>query len=148
MEQSIPPYNRYIPDSYDHVNFCPDGLAEIPYLSEYERVVRVTLEQLHRSQGQEDGGIFLGYLPESSEQEHAEADQDYGLYLYFKLKIAQRQDWDEERFLTSAPEVKKAIEKHQYVDGLQYFVEQGFAGNATGAWVPENHDTSLNVLIK
>jgi hypothetical protein len=79
----------------------------------------------------------LGLLRESSRQEYAEADKDFALYLYFKLKVIQRQDWDEERFLENLPEVRKAVEEQKYVDGLQYFVEQGFAGNATGAWVPE-----------
>jgi hypothetical protein len=142
MEQSIPPYNRYIPDSYDHVKFCPAGLTEMPYLPEYEKVVRTALERLHRSQDQGDGGLFLGPLRESSRQEYAEADKDFALYLYFKLKVIQRQDWDEERFLENLPEVRKAVEEQKYVDGLQYFVEQGFAGNATGAWVPENCDAN------
>jgi len=74
-EQSIPPYNRYILDSYVNVNFCPAGLTEVLFFPEYERVVRATREQLHRSQDQEDGGLFLGTLPESTKEEYAEAEQ-------------------------------------------------------------------------
>jgi len=145
MEQSIPPYNRYIPGSYDGVKSCPAELTNISYLPEYETVVRTTLERLRRSQDQEDGGLFLGSLLESSRQEYAEAEQDYGVYLYFKLKVAQRQEWDEEGFLGKYPEVKKALDERLYVDGLQYFVEKGFAENSTGAWIPENRDLSPSV---
>jgi len=147
MEQSIPPYNRYFPDSYDNVKFCPAGLTEIPYLPEYEKLVRTALERLRRSQHQGDGGLFLGSLPESSRQEYAEARQDFSLYLYFKLKVARRQDWDEEGFLEKYREVKKAVEEQQYVDGLQYFVEKGFAEKSIGAWIPENRNASPSIHI-
>ena len=60
--------------------------------------------------------------------------------------VAQRQEWDEEGFLRKYPEVKEALDERLYVDGLQYFVEKGFAGNFTGAWVPENHDVSPTIL--
>jgi len=135
-EQSVPPYNRYIPDYYDNVNFCPAGLTEVLFLPEYERVVGATIEQLRRSQDQEDGGLFLGTLPESTKEEYAEAEQDYELYLYLKLKIAQGQDWDEEGYLKSIPEVRKAIEEQEYVDGLQHLFKKALRNTAAAFGFP------------
>jgi hypothetical protein len=48
LEQSIPSYIHYIPDSYYGVNHCPAGLMEVTYTIEYEKVVRVTLDGLRR----------------------------------------------------------------------------------------------------
>jgi rhamnogalacturonyl hydrolase YesR len=105
--------------------------------------VRTALEQLRCSQDQADAGLFLGSLPESTRQEYAEAAQDYDLYLYLKLKVAQRKDWDEEGYLNSLPEARKATGEQKYVDGLQHFINEGFAKNASSAWVTENRDAFL-----
>jgi len=34
--------------------------------------------------------------------------------------------------------VREAIEEQEYVDGLQHFVQKGFAQYGSGVWLPEN----------
>ena len=138
LEQSIPPYIRYIPDSYDHVHHCPAGLRQVTYTADYERVVRAMLDNLRRSQGQDDGGRFLGALPDFIKTEFTDSPEtNYPLYLYCKLKVAQRQEWDEHGYFTNIPEVKKAVQEGMYVDGLQHFFNKGFSEAGRGVWKPQ-----------
>ena len=140
LEQSIPPYIRYIPDSYDGVNHCPASLMQVTYTAEYEKVVRAMLDDLRRGQHQDDGGRFLGALPELTKKTFTDSpEKNYALYLYSKLKVAQRQEWDEDGYLSNVPEAETAIKEQKYVDGLQHFFDEGLAAaESRGAWTPED----------
>ena len=138
LEQSIPPYIRYIPDSYDHVKHCPTDLTRVTYTSEYERLVRSTVGQLRSAQALGDAGLFLGALPEFTKQDFPESPEaQYALYLYCKLKVTQRQEWDEEGYLLGTPEAAQAVKGNSSVDGLQHFFHEGFLAGARGAWMTE-----------
>ena len=147
LEQSIPPYIRYIPDSYDGIKHCSAGLMQVTYTTEYEKVVRAILDELRQGQGQDDGGRFLGALPEFTKQDFTDSPEaNYPLYLYCKLKVAQRQEWDEDGYLTNTPEAKTAVQAEKYVDGLQHFFDKGFSEAGRGTWIPQRpgfHDATL-----
>jgi hypothetical protein len=54
------------------------------------------------------------YYQKSTEEWLVKMEQSitlHSLYLYFKLKVAQRQDWDEEGFWGKHPEMRKVIEE-------------------------------------
>jgi hypothetical protein len=140
MEQSIPPYVRYLQDSYDHAFSCHANLQQIHYTPDYEETVTNMILQLRRAQGESnDGGKFLGPLPEFKAEDlkddpNLEKGGGYPLYLYFKLKVAQGMEWDEERYLAEHPEVGERIKARQVIDGLQHFMEKGFAAGWEGTF--------------
>jgi hypothetical protein len=140
MEQSIPPYVRYLQDSYDHVTSCAANLQQIYYTPDYEQTVTNMIFQLRRAQGENnDGGRFLGPLPEFEAEDfkddpNLEKGGGYPLYLYFRSKVAQGMEWDEERYLAEHPEVGERIKDRRIIDGLQHFMEEGFVAGWKGTF--------------
>jgi hypothetical protein len=126
LDQSIPPFFRYLPDAYDKVRHCPD-FADIGYDPRYEALVREIMGQFSAG----DGGRFLGPLPE---YRHGAIDQ-HELYLFFRLRVAMRDEWDEVAYLKEYPTIAAAVEAGTWADGLQHFLEEGFMSGAKSCWV-------------
>jgi hypothetical protein len=81
----------------------------------------------------------LGSLPDGGTQlaphpEFRRTFSDYHLYAFFKLRVAMRDEWDEEAFLEQKTDVRKAVKNGTYADGLQYFIEEGFKRGMESCW--------------
>lgn len=132
LEQSIPPYIRYLPDSYDHVRQCMQGF-DISYPSDYEAAVHDIMTRLWATDrdGRTDGGLYLGPAPEFRQDKL----DNYNMYIFFKLRVAMRDEWDEEAYLHMYADVADAIERREWIDGLQHFLEDGFRDNRRSCWL-------------
>lgn len=133
LEQSIPPYIRYVPDSYDHERACLEGFT-VDYEPEYEKAVRSLMARLALTdaEGVDDGGRYLGPAPEFG---WGKLEKGYELYIFFKLRVAMRDEWDEEAYLREHGDVAQAVKDRQWVDGLQHFMEDGFQQGRRSCWV-------------
>ena len=133
LEQSIPPYIRYLPDAYDHIQHCAHGF-DINYDPEYEETVRSLVARLEAASGLGDGGQNLGPPPEFALGKL----ENYELYMFFKVRVALRDEWDEEGYLKLHSDVRDGLGRNQWVDGLQQFMEEGFKGQRQSCWVRGN----------
>jgi len=77
--------------------------------------------------------------------------KDYALYSFFKWAVSQNMEWDEEAYLALYPQLVETIEassktQFPYIDGLHYFVRQGFWDSHTSCWQtmdPINRDVPI-----
>lgn len=127
MEQSIAPFKRYLSD---YAAACQTQLSPTTYDPEYTAVMHDVMRGLRETKSVDDGGIFLGSLPELGEEFFMEAEEHYALYRFIKARVAQGVDWDEESYLKQHPELMDEEEKgrHEkaddFVDGLHHFLGQ------------------------
>jgi hypothetical protein len=131
LEQSIPPYIRYLPDAYNLKKHC-DARMVIEYEGEYDRTVHSLMERFWRASAVGgDGGDFLGPPPEFPRNglEH------YDLYIFFKLRVAMRDEWDEEGYLRENQDVEGWVANGWWQDGLQQFLTEGFESGRKSCWV-------------
>ncbi len=77
-----------------------------------------------------DGGVFVGNPPEGKVINRA----DYALYMFFKLRVERQQEWDEQAYLARHPKVAQMINNGTVVDGLQHFMNTGFAAGVASCW--------------
>lgn len=120
-DQSIPPYIRLLKDSFDAAKSCTK--EPIPYPADYQPLVRSLVRRLRELQGGlPDGGVLLG--PPFEFKPHNR--NDYPLYLFAKLRVANREEWDEEAYLKAHPDAKKAVQDGKYQDGIHHFFVEGF----------------------
>lgn len=94
-----------------------------------------------------DGGEFLGPVVEFS----VKGTNEYPLYAFFRIRVAKKDEWDEEAYLTLHPEVQEAIQKKEWMDGLHEFIMEGFNKGKKGklvgarwtAWTAALHSSVL-----
>ncbi|WIA43722.1 hypothetical protein OEZ86_010148 [Tetradesmus obliquus] len=129
-EQSQPPYFRQLPDAYDKARSC--SLEPVQYDTQYTMATRGLIQQLRAAQaGMGDGGLQQGGPPEAKPMSRS----DYHLYLFFKLRVAHKDEWDEAKYLEHNPAVAAHVVEGRYVDGLHHFMVEGFAkGNVLCWW--------------
>jgi hypothetical protein len=125
MEQSIAPFERYLSD---YAAACQTRLSPTTYDPEYTAVVHDVMRGLRKAKSVDDGGIFLGSLPELGEDFFVEAEEDYALYRFVKARVAQGVEWDEAGYLQQHPEFmgeeKEGRRENSdgFVDGLHHFL--------------------------
>uniref|UniRef100_A0A383VMK3 Uncharacterized protein n=1 Tax=Tetradesmus obliquus TaxID=3088 RepID=A0A383VMK3_TETOB len=128
-EQSMPPYFRQLPDAYEKARSC--SLEPVQYDTQYATATRSLIHQLRAAQaGMGDGGLKLGAPPEPRPMSRP----DYQLYLFFKLRVANMDEWDEARYFEHNPEAAALVAKRHYVDGLHHFMVEGFEKGAVSCW--------------
>jgi len=142
LEQSIPPYFRYLPDAYDNVKACPNNFT-ITYSESYEDTVRHLLSKLAQASAQDDGGKALAPIPE---YQVGKLDH-YDIYTFFKLRVAKRDEWDEDAYLRLHPDVAKEVQTKNWVDGLQHFMNSGFEGGRKSCWVRDEGTSPVRHCI-
>ena len=153
MEQSLPPYNRYLsdlaPSSYEEeeeeekekekeemIDMCPEKLRPLSYTPVYEETVREVMGRLRGAQRKEEeeeeegggGGLLLAPLPPLSPAVFEAVNESYALYRYMKEKVENGEEWVEEG------EEGCGGGGGGYVDGLQRFLGKGFAAGEDGCW--------------
>lgn len=125
MEQSIAPFERYLSD---YAAACQTRISPTTYDPEYKAVVHDVMRGLREEKSVDDGGIFLGPLPELGEDFFVKAEEDYASYRFIKARVTQGIEWDEAEYLRQHPdfigEEKEQERGNVYVDGLHYFLGQ------------------------
>ena len=129
FEQSIKPYIRYFNQSYEDVQTLPH--LWVSYTSQHEEKVRNLMSRLKAAQGNlTDGGHLLGPIrgfgPGEVEQ--------YDLYLFFKMRVLQKDEWLDEDYLARHPDVGKLVKEGKHCDGMQHFVSKGFWEGRETCW--------------
>lgn len=123
MEQSIPPFERYLSG---FAAACQMHLSPVAFHPEYVVIVRDVMSRLWKAQMVDDGGTYLGPLPELGEQFFVKGEEDYAMYSFIKARVAQGFEWDEAGYLRQHPQLMAELEGQErgdaLVDGLHHFL--------------------------
>lgn len=135
-EQSIVPYIRELPQSYDGIKDCDATIHQaLEYDDNYVTEVRrlMTLLRKVAIEGQHsDGGRQLG--PGGHEFVHGEIGS-WDVYIFFKARVALRDEWDEAAYLSIHRDVYDGVGRGEWMDGLQHFMQVGFGQKRRSCWV-------------
>ena len=63
---------------------------------------------------------------------------DYSLYMHLKFRCAKRQQFDNEKYLSTNREAKRLVQEGKLVDGLYHFMFN-FKKGVKGCWRAENY---------
>lgn len=143
-EQSIVPFVRGLPGSYDGIQDC-DAPIQVEYEEDHIACVRRLMALLRKVAPEghhSDGGRLLG--PGGREFVNGEIGS-WALYMFFKARVALRDEWDEAAYLRMHQDAYDGVGRGDWMDGLQHFVLVGFGEKRRSYWVREGF--TRNVCI-
>ena len=132
-DQSIPPYTRRPIQSYrDSGSICRHDT--FLYSRNYRRTFMNVYKQFQMFYSSEPITLSpppllnLKHMPD-----HHQGDADYTLFIYLKYRVARREEFDQERYLSINPDAKQAIKNGTANDGLHHFM-LNYANGVKGCW--------------
>jgi hypothetical protein len=129
-DKSTPPNIRVPLASYDQGPNC--NLTKFAYSVDYKRMFLNTYNQLNALHSLKQN--YLHPTPNLN----IKTMPDYALYIHLKYRCANRQEFDNEKYLSMHADVKAAVEKGTLVDGLYHFMANFHTG-VKGCWKTDTH---------
>jgi hypothetical protein len=131
-DQSILPYSREPTVSYrDSGPIC--NRFKFVYSEDYQRAFLYIYEQFEKLSSLK----LINLLPPPGLNIKHLTIPEYALFIYMKYRCIKRQEFDNEKYLSTNPVVKKLIENGTYTDGLHHFMINFLTG-VKGCWRANN----------
>lgn len=86
-------------------------------------------------------------MPQMKRDVFGSDKRGYEMYLFFKDRVKDGDEWDEDAYLLQNATVAEEIAKGNYVDGLQHYYDQGFIGLTEGPWPFQKREIASNGTV-